>query len=263
MELDTLAVIGAGNLAASVVPALKRSGVEITRIYSRTYKHAAALADRVNAHAVCSIPELGAAGFYLLSVTDNCIGETAALLGKTAEKDSIVIHTSGSADISVLKPYFTNYGALYPFQTFSAVKPVTDFSSVPVFVEAASDAVLVKLKKLAEGISEKVSVLDSEKRMGLHIAGVFSCNFVNSLLSCAFDICNEFGIAPRDLKNLVDTTVEKAFNSDNPSKVQTGPAVRKDTVTVEKHLRFLQANPELQKVYAVISEYITNANKEK
>jgi predicted short-subunit dehydrogenase-like oxidoreductase (DUF2520 family) len=198
-----------------------------------------------------------------LSVTDNCIEETAVALGKIADKDSVVVHTSGSTDINVFKPYCASYGVLYPFQTFSKAKPVTDFSSVPVFIEGCSEDVLLKLRELAEKISGKVSVLDSAKRMGLHIAGAFSCNFVNSLLSCAFDICQQFGIDVCDLAPLVEKTVEKAFASGNPKEVQTGPAVRGDTVTVEKHLKFLQANPGLQQVYAVMSEHIMNTKKHK
>jgi predicted short-subunit dehydrogenase-like oxidoreductase (DUF2520 family) len=262
MKSNTLAVIGAGNLATSVVPAFGKSGVKITQIYSRTYEHAAALAERVDAKAVHSMQELETADFYLLSVTDNCIEETASLLGQIADKDSVVIHTSGSTDINVLKPHCANYGVIYPFQTFSAAKPVTDFSSVPVFIEACSEPVLVKLKELAEKISGKVSVMDSEKRLGLHIAAAFSCNFVNSLLSCAFDICQKFEINPCDLRTLVEKTVAKAFDSGDPKQIQTGPAVRGDTVIVDKHLKFLQTNPGLQKVYAVMSEYIMNTKKQ-
>jgi predicted short-subunit dehydrogenase-like oxidoreductase (DUF2520 family) len=261
MKSKTLAVIGAGNLAASVVPAFKKSGVEVKQICSRTYEHAAALAERVDAHAVHSIQELGCADFYLLSVADNCIGDVASQVAKIADNNSVVVHTSGSTDIDVLRPYCAHYGAFYPFQTFSAAKPITDFSSVPVYIEGNTVSVLLKLKELAEKISGKVSVLDSETRMGLHIAGAFSCNFVNSLLSSAFDICREFGIDPCDLKSLVETTVKKAFDSGNPKDVQTGPAVRRDTVTVEKHLKFLQTNPGLQRVYALMSEYIMNTKQ--
>lgn len=261
MGSATLAVVGAGNLAASTVPAFKKSGVKITRIYSRTYEHAADLAGRVDAQSVHSIQELGYADFYLLSVTDNCIEETASSTGKIAGRDSVVMHTSGSTDISVLKPYCVNYGVFYPFQTFSAARPADDFSSIPVYIEASSESVSVKLRELAEKISGKVSVLDSEKRMGLHIAGAFSCNFVNSLLSCAFDICGKFGINPRDLRMLVENTVEKAFESGNPAGMQTGPAVRGDTVTIEKHLKFLQTDTGLRQVYALMSEYIMKTKK--
>ncbi|MDR1129463.1 MAG: DUF2520 domain-containing protein [Prevotellaceae bacterium] len=259
--MNTLAVIGAGNLAASAVPALKKSGVEVTRIYSRTFEHAANLAKQVDAQPVRSIRELGDADFYLLSVTDNCIEETASMLGEVAAKDSIILHTSGSTDIKALEPYCSNYGAFYPFQTFSAARPVTDFSSVPVYIEADSEYTLLKIRELAQRISRRVYVLDSEKRMGLHIAGAFSCNFVNGLLSCAFDICNEFGIDFHDLKLLVDETTKKAFDSGNPAKVQTGPAVRGDMAIVEKHLNFLQANAELREIYSAMSGYIMNVKK--
>jgi predicted short-subunit dehydrogenase-like oxidoreductase (DUF2520 family) len=260
MELKTLAVIGAGNLAASLVPTFKNAGIKITHIYSRTYEHAQTLAKHVDAKAVRTIPKLGYADFYLLSVTDNSIAETASQVGKIVDNDSLILHTSGSTNIDILKPYCANYGVFYPFQTFSATKPVSDFSSIPIYIEASSEHVLTKLRKLAEKISGRVSLLDSEKRMGLHIAGIFSCNFVNSILSCAFDICNEFGIDPCDLKTLVEKTVEKAFISNNPRQVQTGPAVRGDTVTVEKHLNFLQTNTGLRTIYSLMSEYITNQN---
>jgi predicted short-subunit dehydrogenase-like oxidoreductase (DUF2520 family) len=251
--MNTLAIIGAGNLAASIAPAFKMSGIKIVGIYSRNYEHAVSLAERVDVQPVRSIQELGDAGFYLLSVADNCIGEIASQLPKS---DAIVLHTSGSTNIDVLKPYCANYGALYPFQTFSAARPVKDFSSIPVYIEANSENTLMKLRELAGKISEKVAILDSEKRMGLHIAGVFSCNFVNNLLSCAFDICEKFGIDPQNLKPLVDETLQKAFSSGTPKAMQTGPAVRGDTATIEKHLNLLQKNPELQKIYQLISEFI-------
>jgi len=257
--MNTLAIIGAGNLAASIAPAFKMSGVKITRIYSRNYEHAVSLAERVDVQPVHSIQELGDADFYLLAVADNCIGEMASLLPKS---DAIVLHTSGSTNIDVLKPYCANYGALYPFQTFSAAKPVKDFSSIPVYIEANSENTLMKIRELAGKISGKVSVLDSENRMGLHIAGVFSCNFVNNLLSCAFDICKTFGIDPQNLKPLVDETVQKAFISGNPKEMQTGPAIRGDTITIEKHLKLLQKNPELQKIYQLMSENIILVNNE-
>jgi predicted short-subunit dehydrogenase-like oxidoreductase (DUF2520 family) len=256
--MNTLAVIGAGNLAASVVPAFKKSGIEVLQIYSRTYEHAANLAKYVNAQPVHSLQDLGNADFYLLSVTDNCIEEIASTIGKVASKDSVILHTSGSTDIKALQPYCVNYGVFYPFQTFSTTKPITDFSPVPVYIEANSEYTLLRIKELAEKISEKVFVLDSDKRMSLHIAGAFSCNFVNCLLSCAFDICDEFGIDFCDLKLLVEETTKKAFDSGNPATVQTGPAIRGDIVTVEKHLKFLQANPELEKIYSVISKHIMN-----
>jgi predicted short-subunit dehydrogenase-like oxidoreductase (DUF2520 family) len=257
----SIAVVGAGNLAASVVPALKRSGIDVTRIYSRNVEHATTLAERVGAMAAREIADLEIADFYLLSVPDNCIAEIAAVVGTIADNDSVVLHTSGSVDINVLKPYCANYGVFYPFQTFSASKPITDFSSVPVYIEANSESVMMKLKKLAESVSPNVLALDSEQRMGLHIAGVFSCNFVTGLLSCAFDICTRFGIDFCDIKPLVEMTIKNVFDSGNPDSVQTGPAARQDTDVMSKHFDFLQSNNGLAAIYATMSGYIMSKHK--
>ncbi|MDR1897431.1 MAG: DUF2520 domain-containing protein [Prevotellaceae bacterium] len=255
--MKTVAIIGAGNLAASIAPALKRAGVQITEVYSRTCSHAEELAEKVDATSVGAISELNPADFYILSVSDNYIEEAASLLPKN---NAIVLHVSGSADIKALSVHCDRYGALYPFQTFSASRPVEDFSEIPVFIEADSKETLAEIKELAEQISHKVAVLDSHQRMGLHIAAVFACNFFNGILSCAFDICGEYGIDPSDLKPLTEETLRKAFDSGNPKTVQTGPAVRRDVSTMEKHLNLLQTKPELKEIYSLISKHIQEAS---
>lgn len=255
--MNTLAFIGAGNVSASLAPAFKKSGLKINQIYSRTYEHAKKLADSVEAQAVHDMAVINA-DFIIISVPDNNIEEIAAQLSGNS---SVVIHTSGSTNINVLKPYLKNYGVLYPLQTFSKSNPVKDFSEVPVFIEADSQKTLGMIKELAGNISGKVTGLDSEKRMGLHISAVFSCNFFNSMLSAAFEICNKYGIDPQYLKPLVEETLNKAFESGDPAKVQTGPAVRGDTVTTEKHMNLLKYDRELQKIYSLISEHISNNRK--
>jgi predicted short-subunit dehydrogenase-like oxidoreductase (DUF2520 family) len=261
--MNTLAVIGAGNLARSVVPALKSSGIIITTIYSRTYAHAVDLSREVDARPVRSLSEIGKAGFYLLSVPDDSIIEVSTQLREQVTADSVAIHTSGSSGIDILRPYFSRYGAFYPFQTFSASRPVRDLSSIPIYIEADSESTLSRLRDLAGGVSERVSVLNSDSRMGLHIAGVFSSNFVNAMLSSSFEICREFAIDPNDLRLLVESTVSKAFESGNPERVQTGPAVREDMQTVARHLSFLHANLPLERVYSTVTEYIINKKKHK
>jgi hypothetical protein len=44
----------------------------------------------------------------------------------------------------------------------------------------------------------------------------------------------------------------------NPADSQTGPAIRYDLNTIEKHMELLSFSPELKKMYKEISESIMN-----
>jgi len=245
-----IAVIGAGNVATSLVPAMYRSGLNVAQIFSRTYSKSEKLAKIVEAVAVRSISEINA-NIIIISVPDDAIAEVVLSL---PPNDSIVVHTSGSTDMNIFEPR-RNYGVLYPLQTFSKKIPV-DMFAVPIFIEGNSEKVVSKISEIAAKISNNVSVLNSTKRMMLHISAVFSCNFFNSLLSCAFDLCHKNKINPQLLKPLVDETFAKAFASENPAKVQTGPAARGDIITIEKHIKLLENNPDYQEIYEILSKQI-------
>jgi predicted short-subunit dehydrogenase-like oxidoreductase (DUF2520 family) len=51
---------------------------------------------------------------------------------------------------------------------------------------------------------------------------------------------------------LINETISKALDI-GPEISQTGPAVRNDNNTIEKHLELLSFSPELQKIYKEIT----------
>jgi predicted short-subunit dehydrogenase-like oxidoreductase (DUF2520 family) len=57
------------------------------------------------------------------------------------------------------------------------------------------------------------------------------------------------------LKPLIFETVEKALES-GPENAQTGPAVRRDANTIEKHMELLSFSPELKNIYSEITRSI-------
>ena len=247
-----ISFIGAGNVAIALAAAFRKAGHTISQVYAPTLEHASQLADATGASAVASIDELCAeVDFVIIATPDSAINSVAANLPPTS---ATILHVSGSTEIDVLKPYCKNYGALYPVQTFSGTCVIDEFSEIPVLIEAESKFSLQKIEKLATTISKEVWIMDSSQRRGLHTAAVFSCNFVNLLLSEAFDICSEYVIEPRFLETLVNETVRKAFASGNPLKVQTGPAKRGDMRTIERQLDILSA--EKRRVYATITKRI-------
>ena len=57
------------------------------------------------------------------------------------------------------------------------------------------------------------------------------------------------------LHPLIRETLRKAVTS-GPGRTQTGPAVRHDSRTIDAHLSMLHEAPELQNLYAALSQSI-------
>jgi uncharacterized protein DUF2520 len=57
------------------------------------------------------------------------------------------------------------------------------------------------------------------------------------------------------LQPLIEETALR-IKTNSPHAVQTGPAMRHDNATIQKHLQLLEQYPELKKVYAFLSDSI-------
>ncbi|WP_372934938.1 Rossmann-like and DUF2520 domain-containing protein [Mariniphaga sediminis] len=249
--------LGAGNLATRLSLELKKNGYVIAQVYSRTKSSASQLALKLQTHYTTSpqkiIPD---ADIYFVALKDSAYQE---VLPYVTLPDKLLVHCSGSMPLSALEKYSERRGVLYPLQTFSKNRLV-DFSEIPVFIEANSKADEEKLNQIAHKISHKVKVLDSEKRLSLHIAAVFACNFVNHFYSVASEILKSDGIPFDVLQPLILETAEKVQVM-APEEAQTGPAVRFDKNVISSHMDALQAFPEFRKMYMDISESIFKYHK--
>lgn len=185
--------------------------------------------------------------FILLAVPDDAIKKVARQLPPS---QAIVLHMSGTRPIADLSNH-KKRGVWYPLQTFTKEKAL-DFSEIHFFLEASPDA-KTPLKQLSESLSPHFKWLDSSARSTLHLSAVFACNFSNHMYHIAENHLQKIGLEFRDLLPLVHETVEKAASL-KPSRAQTGPAIRKDTSTLEKHTA--QLSGDEKKIYELVSKHI-------
>jgi predicted short-subunit dehydrogenase-like oxidoreductase (DUF2520 family) len=107
-------------------------------------------------------------------------------------------------------------------------------------------------------ISEKVSTITSKEREKLHVAAVFVNNFVNELYHISEDILKEQQLDFSLLAPLIKETAQKiAYLS--PALAQTGPAIRGDKKTMQKHQELL--TKQQQEVYHLLTKSIQKRNK--
>ncbi|MBN1338961.1 MAG: DUF2520 domain-containing protein [Bacteroidales bacterium] len=249
--------IGAGNLATRLSLEFKKKGYHIEQVYSRSQKSANQLAIKLRSHYTTTpwkiLPD---ADIYFVALKDSAFEE---VLPHAAIGNRLLVHCSGSMPLSSLKKYSKNTGVFYPLQTFSKTIPVK-FDQIPVFIEANTKDNEERLLELAGKISDRVSVMDSESRLCLHVAAVFACNFVNHLYTIASEILKKKNIPFEVLQPLILETAKKIHNSD-PALVQTGPAVRFDRNVISTHLNALDSFPEFRELYANLSDLIFNYHK--
>lgn len=249
--------IGAGGLATNLATTLFNKSYTISQVYSRTIESATSLANKINAVATNDISLISTdADLYIFAVKDSALIE---LLPQIPKNNGLWIHTAGSLPLNIFEGYVSNYGVLYPLQTFSKDRLV-DFSKTPIFIEASRDSDLMTLNTICYSISSQVYKLSSEKRQYLHLTGVFACNFVNQMYAISESILKQEGIPFESVLPLIDETAAKV-HSMNPQKAQTGPAIRFDTNIINKHLSLIQ-DSKLKAIYQLISEYIHDTNKE-
>lgn len=255
MNVETIAFVGAGNLATHLAQALSKAGHNVKAIYSPSGTSAWELAQKIgdSCKAVSNLEELPLVDIYILAVSDDALPNVVAHWPQHC-KGGVVAHTAGSIPMDALASIGGDYGVFYPLQTFSKSRKL-NFSTIPCFIEANSEATSQRLLALARTISNAVKALDSDGRAHLHLSAVFACNFVNHLYDVSSQLLANKGVAPKWLEPLIQETAAKALTL-SPRKAQTGPAVRGDKGVMEKHLSRLADTPEWQEIYALLSNSI-------
>jgi len=254
-----IVIVGSGNLAEALARAVAACpDLGLVQLFARNPQRGREVA-RIAAVPWCSDPaHLAEADLYLLAVSDRAVGALSGALPFPA--GAIVAHTAGSVSLDALSTAVARRGVFYPLQTFTKGRSV-DFASIPIFVEAGDAATLAEMEAFAGALSRRVIRADSALRSEVHLAAVFACNFVNAMYAAGERIVRAAGADFDVLKPLIAETAAKALDAAAPADVQTGPAVRGDLPTQERHERMLAGEEELRTLYRMISQYIWETSR--
>jgi predicted short-subunit dehydrogenase-like oxidoreductase (DUF2520 family) len=248
-----IVIIGSGNLATQLALALKDANHTIVKIFSRTETHAQELADKIGCAYTASLGAvLSDADCYILAVKDDALAALAATLC-ASRPNALFLHTAGSMPMSVFEGHASQYGVLYPMQTFSKNRRV-NFREIPCFVEASSSEALATIRTLAASISDHVVDCDSEKRKKMHLAAVLACNFTNHCYRLAERVLEAEQIDFRLFLPLIEETARKVRTL-SPKDAQTGPMVRYDQNVMDMQMAML-SDARTREIYRLMAESI-------
>jgi len=253
-----IAVLGAGNVAWHLAPALENVGHEVTEVYARDISEAKKITERLYASEAKDDLDFSEseAEIFILAVKDLAIPEVADEV--ILPENSILVHTSGTMALDVLGYSSASYtGIFYPLQSFTEGRKI-DFEDVPFLLECEDEETLQKLRLLAKSLSSMNYIVKSKDRKAIHVAAVFASNFSNHMIRISEEIMRRQGLDFEMMKPLIIEQISKTLQI-GAKRAQTGPAIREDYETLEEHHQFLNYNEELAEIYRLISQDIIDS----
>jgi predicted short-subunit dehydrogenase-like oxidoreductase (DUF2520 family) len=245
MHQISISFVGAGRVAGALCKELFLDGFRIEKIVSETDVRGKSLALSCKTSWSSELVFPDTANVIIVAVPDHTL--INVLNDLKCGPGTLVAHTAGSFGLDIFPEHIKHKGVFYPLQTFSYNRKIS-FDNLPFLIESSDDESLAILETLAESVYGKVYFVNTEQRRMLHLAAVFVCNFTNHLLTVGRDVAIKAGFPFEILTPLIKETISKAIDS-GPENSQTGPAVRHDQNTIEKHLKLLSFSPELQRIY--------------
>jgi predicted short-subunit dehydrogenase-like oxidoreductase (DUF2520 family) len=243
-----IVIVGTGKVAWQLGLQLKHVGHIIDAVWGRDKTKARTLSETLGTKALSTLNKIPSKSLVLICVSDYAISDLISQIPNEIK----TAYTSGSIRIEDL-PNRENLGVFYPLQTFSQGRNI-NISAVPFLIEATTKTFENELKELAETLSSKVILANSQDRYNLHIAAVIVNNFTNFLCHLSEEHLKAHHLDFDLLKPLIKETVNK-LDELSPIEAQTGPAARGDQNIIQKHLNSI-SRPETKQLYQLFSELI-------
>lgn len=182
----------------------------------------------------------------VLCVPDRAIAEVA----RRVEPGPWVVHMSGATPLGALAPHVRRF-SLHPLQTFTPGRGPEQLDGAYAAVTAETAEASEVGFELARTLGLEPFALTDEHRALYHAGAAFVSSYLVTLYRIASQLFEAAGAPPKALVPLMMRTIENGFQ-------MTGPIVRGDFETIERHVEAIRAaKPELEPVYQMLAEAST------
>lgn len=200
------------------------------------------------------------ADIIIICVNDESIQTVCEQLAPSLKPRSIVSHCSAALDSTILnsaKDAGSFVASTHPLNTFPNIESAletfaTTKHQTHLYAEGQHQA-LERLLPLFESLGFNTSVIEREAKPLYHVACVFACNYLNSLIELSMSSSEAAGLN-RDtfwdsIKPIIYATLNN-IDKQGTAKSLSGPVARGDISTIEKHIDALNdAHNSIKKSY--------------
>lgn len=234
-----LGILGGGRAAWAFGSAWRRIGRPLAGVWLREAS-TSRLPELLDAPRR-ELPALAAdADVLLVAVSDRAIAEVANAIPETG---AIIFHASGA--LTSLRGGFS----LHPLKSLPPVGEPSRLDDALLVFEGNHRDVA---HELADAIGARFAEVTAETKARYHAGAVFGSNYVALMLELAEEL---IGIddARDDLVRLAQSAIANWRAGEGRGRF-TGPAIRGDRETIERHREALADRPQVAKIYALLAE---------
>lgn len=254
--------IGPGKVGRSFGCYLMKNQTQVVGYYGKSYEKTLQLATEIGCNAFSDLSKLIlSADLIGITVQDDqiklIVEHIASLNLEISNK--VFFHMSGSLTQEVLKPLSEKRFSLHPLRAFpKLVTDVRDFYGIYYSLEGGDQRIHDWLNEIHISYFE----ISSQQKAQYHAAAAIVSNYLVAVLDFGFSQFEALGL-PEDLSKkalwpLVLGTLEN-IDALGTKKALTGPIVRGDIQTIEKHLGAMQeASLALYKALGAYTLSMTN-----
>lgn len=251
-------VVGAGAVGLGLARALLDAGWDLVGLWNRGSERRERARQVVGAAARGG--ELGfgieRAGLVLVCVSDAAVATVGAQLTARGNvvPGTVVAHTAGCLPAAALGAIpGAHVGGLHPLVAVPASADAAEvLRGAPFGIEGSAEA-LAAISAVVDALGGHQFEVPSVGKARYHAAAVMASNLVVALLHDAIAEADAAGVGDADtlLTQLATGAIDR-IREGSASAALTGPVMRGDTATIERHLDAL--GPEAAAVYRTVSE---------
>lgn len=256
-----IAIVGAGNLGSALAVSLRRAGFTVEAVIARPTARSAGkarrLARQIGARVLTDATDLKAELVWFC-VPDSQIRLAArALAGRFRWKGIVALHSSGALTSDELEPLRQRGAVLasvHPLMTFVPGSPPA-LAGVAFAIEGDRRAVQIA-RRIVHELGGQPFAIRKEDKAAYHAWGTFASPLLTAVLATTERVAGLAGMKRKDavrrmipilqqtLANYVERGAPRSFS---------GPIIRGDVETVNRHLHVLKSIPAAREVYLALA----------
>jgi predicted short-subunit dehydrogenase-like oxidoreductase (DUF2520 family) len=252
--------IGAGKVATAFGRYLHGRGVVVSGYFDRHAEKSRRAADATRSSAFPDAAELASrSDIILITTRDDQIADACSSLCRqnVIEARHLVGHMSGAHSSGILADAQTlgaTVFSLHPLQAFADEnKALAELPSTFFSLEGEGDK-LRPVRRILERTGNPFFSISSENKSLYHLSACILSNYLVTLIDAGLATLGKSGIGPGEgfqaMRPLIDGTLSNIARM-GPAKALTGPIIRGDAGTIQRHLHALKRSGlgEIESLY--------------
>ncbi len=271
--MNSIAIVGAGNVGITIGASLKEKGYNVAGIISRTRESTSRGAEIIGTKGYTEIfPLLNQANIIFITTPDLVIAQVCKTIAESGgfKEGDLVIHTSGSHSSEILssagdKGAYTL--SVHPLQTIPG--PEAGIRNLPgsYFAVEGDERGLPFARKMIADLQGHLVEIPTELKPLYHASACVVSNYFVAIVRLGLAMMEDIGVdkdkALAALLPLIQGTMKNIEKVGVPEGL-TGPIARGDYSTIRDHLKVMEREmPEIVPVYGELGKYTVKVALEK